>query len=798
MRCRDVLALALAIAACLPARAGALNADFAFAEEPESAQPADTGATGLLPALGAGIPAAALIAAGAAAALAAVAGRSSGGEENAGAGGDPRNGSRTLSFTSAADFRTSEYAAQQGLQAVKADRLYYNGHYRWYVGDAPEAAAGTGIGVKIAVADTGINAREGSTGGAIAIDVARSYDFVNARAGAGADEFGHGTHVAGIIAAPKNGAGMHGLAYNAVIVNFKVGGSNGFITASDAQLGDMLYRSAAAGAMIINNSWASPSPITAFSREDLQASMPRMIEASRAYVAGGGVVVFAAGNDGASQPAMQAGMPYRITGLQPGWLAVVAIDPSGRIASYSNRCGVAAAWCLAAPGGAADTGLYSMYNDGTYASMYGTSMAAPHASAALGALKSMFPNLSYLQIRDRLLFTANKGGAYADASAYGQGVMDLEAASSPVGGVAVPTGASAEGATAPLAGSGIEFRAGALRALSMQDRVLVVDNYQRAPFWVPAQTLFREATPRLIERQWASLRLRPGSPDKNGFLRFSHSPGLNNAVSADLVTSRFGLATGAGGEAVLGSHLGLAWVPRLAAPEVDSVALGYASDLGGIRFGLLGTLPTTRATEERTLESSAFGSRRALGLIAHHRAAATTYGVALAAADGFERPIGIATSGAFEIDDSAAFSSGAFVQHAVSEKTILNASLEAARHRPHASAMLTTPDYAVRSASFGVRGVLGPKTTLSGNLRREWSGGEAARLDVPLTISENGAVGRATYTLPYADLVGRTAFTLRFDHQLARQADLRVGFTRERDGFGTSATGIAALVEIVN
>jgi subtilisin family serine protease len=786
MRTREVAVFALVVAT--------FSASAQTSAEPQ-AEP--------LPELGTGLSTAALIAAGVAAAAALVS-RGGGGDSDspAGAGGGSGSGDgaspRSLSYTSAGDFQTTEYAAQQGLGVVKAGTLYYNGHYSWYMGAAADPAAGTGIGVKIAMGDTGINPREASTGSAIAIDAAGSYDYIANRAGSGADEYGHGTHVAGIMAAPKNGSGMHGLAYNATIVNFRLGDGNGVITASDAQRGDMMLRAANAGAMIINNSWATNIAITSRSAAELQQTIPQLIAGARTYVAAGGVVVFAVGNDYGAQPSLEAGLPYRVAGLQPGWLAVVAIDGSGAIAGYSNRCGVAAAWCLAAPGGSLGSGLYSMQNNGGYAAMYGTSMAAPHAAAALAALKSMFPNLSYQQIRDRLLYTANRSGTYSDAAAYGQGLMDLATASAPVGGVVVPTGTSATGATAPVEGSGIEFQAGALSALGMQGRVLVVDNYQRAPFWVPAQTFFREATPRLIERQWASLRMNPRiEAPSNGRLRFSHSEGLNSVVSAELPAYRFGFSTGAGGEAILGSHLALASIPHLAAPGVESVALGYAAELGGMRFGLLGTVPGSSPAIQPTLDSSSLGSRRALGAVMQRSAFGTTYGVSAAFADGFERPIGIGTAGAFGVASGAAASSGAFVEHALGRATVLKASFEVAHHQPEASGALTAPDYSLRSAAFGARRALGARTMLSASLKREWSA-DAAQLHVPLTIDESGNIGAVTYTLPYQDLVGRTSLGLRLDQALTRQVSLRAGVTRERTGFGTTITGIAAVVEIVH
>ena len=169
--------------------------------------------------------------------------------------------------------------------------------------------------------------------------------------------------------------------------------------------------------------------------------------------------------------------------------------------------------------------------------------------------------------------------------------------------------------------------------------------------------------------------------------------------------------------------------------------------------------------------------------------------VVLTVADRFERPLGIATSGAFGVEDSAALSSGAFVQHALGGSLLLNASLETAQHRSEASGALTAPDYAVHSASFGIRHSLGAGTTVSADLRRDWSGNDSLSLHVPLTIDENGDIGRVTYTLPYDALVGRTAFSLRLDHQLGRQTTLRAGLTHERNGLGVSVTGLAAVLE---
>jgi hypothetical protein len=158
----------------------------------------------------------------------------------AGGGGGGSAGSsgstRTLTYTSASDFQTTEYSAQTGLGLAKASTMYYNGHYRWYAqnggtgGNPSESTAGTGTSIKVAVNDSGINhtALSSFMGSSV------GYDYVTSTSGVSADGNGHGTHVAGIISAPKDNSEMHGIAYNATLVPFRVFNNAGVSVMTDA------------------------------------------------------------------------------------------------------------------------------------------------------------------------------------------------------------------------------------------------------------------------------------------------------------------------------------------------------------------------------------------------------------------------------------------------------------------------------------------------------------------------------------------------------------------------------------
>src|SRR5690606_6700033 len=106
-----------------------------------------------------------------------------------------------------------------------------------------------------------------------------------------------------------------------------------------------------------------------------------------------GLVVFASGNDGRANPSDMAALPSQ-TGLngslpaadlERGWLTVSALDTANptQLATYSNACGIAARYCLVAPGTAAFVDPQATTASGVdYYYGRGTSYAAPLVSGA--------------------------------------------------------------------------------------------------------------------------------------------------------------------------------------------------------------------------------------------------------------------------------------------------------------------------------------------------------------------------------------------------------------------------------
>ena len=124
-------------------------------------------------------------------------------------------------------------------------------------------------------------------------------------------------------------------------------------------------------------------------------------------------------------------------------------------------------------------------------------MAAPYVTAGLAALKSMFPNLSYQDVRERVLATADKSAFYGRKEIYGQGRLDLDDASQPVGGTNFAVGAMDEGVVVPTHGAQVVPPRDAIERYLGGRTIVVLDGFQRAPFEVGLDVLAEARSPYL-------------------------------------------------------------------------------------------------------------------------------------------------------------------------------------------------------------------------------------------------------------------------------------------------------------
>ncbi|MGJ3248146.1 MAG: S8 family peptidase [Elainellaceae cyanobacterium] len=203
------------------------------------------------------------------------------------------------------------------------------------------------------------------------------------------DTNGHGTHVAGTIAA--NGLHTTGVAPHAKIMALKLGDADSqgrFINAGN--LAEAIRYAVDNGAQVINMSlgWSDSNELAS----------------ALAYAASHNVItVSAAGNQGEASPGTPA---YYSTHYG---LSVGAIDYSGRIANFSNRAG--SDWRmqhLVAPG----VDIYSTLPGDRYGLKNGTSMAAPHVSGVVALMLSANLYLTHAQVRSILTNSATYLGGY--------------------------------------------------------------------------------------------------------------------------------------------------------------------------------------------------------------------------------------------------------------------------------------------------------------------------------------------------------------------------------------------------
>ncbi|NWB91231.1 S8 family peptidase [Pseudomonas agarici] len=312
----------------------------------------------------------------------------------------------------ASRFETPEYHAQRALARVKASTLY--------------ALGGTGRGVSVAIIDSGLNTELAEFKGRLDTS---GHDYVRNLPEL-IDPHGHGTQMAGIVAANRDGQGMHGIAFDAKLIAMRIGDNNEPFF-FDEQIAHAWKDSFAAGARILSNSWANAIPATQITEARYKQVMGDSLRIARQLVADGAVFVFPTGNELRREPLAEPGLPLALPELERGWIAVVALSNDGTVINQkSNYCGVAERWCIAVPGGdgGVGKGLLTTTAKGGYTETAGTSPAVALVSGALAALQSRFPELTPQQLREVLLNSANNSGIYAKGEAYGRGLMDLAAA----------------------------------------------------------------------------------------------------------------------------------------------------------------------------------------------------------------------------------------------------------------------------------------------------------------------------------------------------------------------------------
>ncbi|HWK39930.1 MAG TPA: S8 family serine peptidase [Hyphomicrobium sp.] len=293
----------------------------------------------------------------------------------------------------------AEFDAQWGLAAVGAQYALAKGL--------------TGAGVVIGIVD-----------GVVQLDhpefAGRVFSYQFNPLGEAPDH--HGTHVAGIASAGRNGFGMEGVAPDSFISSI-----NAFIGATPLEQHDNAaigYRGALdAGVRIFNNSWGpNLSPITNYDRASAAAWVgDDLMAAFSDAVSRGAVLVFATGNDHADQPGIPSGLPYLFPEFKSNWIDVTAVDKTLQRAGYADACGVAATWCIAAPG----SDIYSTVPTDDYSTMGGTSMAAPMVTGAVAIAAQMFPNASGAQLASIVLRTATDIGDPGIDAIYGWGLLNI-------------------------------------------------------------------------------------------------------------------------------------------------------------------------------------------------------------------------------------------------------------------------------------------------------------------------------------------------------------------------------------
>lgn len=275
----------------------------------------------------------------------------------------------------------------------------------------------TGAGVKIAVIDTGAAPHPdlAIAGGINVITGSTTTSY--------ADDNGHGTHVAGIIAAQGVNGGVEGVAPGSSVYAVKALDSSGSGYVSD---------------IVAGIDWAvgSNMNIISMSLGASKSSTLLMNAVDTAYNKGL-LVVAAAGNSGNSKG---AGTSIEYPANYPSVIAVGAVDSTNTRAYFSST---GSKLEVSAPG----VNVISTYLNGGYAAMSGTSMATPFVAGDLALLKQKYPSYNNVQLRNILdgKFNIIDLGVTGRDSLYGYGLIQAPNGTVTVNLPSMPTASVSSG-----------------------------------------------------------------------------------------------------------------------------------------------------------------------------------------------------------------------------------------------------------------------------------------------------------------------------------------------------------------
>jgi subtilisin family serine protease len=312
--------------------------------------------------------------------------------------------------------------------------------------------------VTVGILDTGVDDQHYDL--KVNFDAAKSascaYGKLDTRAGSWRPEGDHGTHVAGTIAAAKNGKGMVGVAPGVKIASVRIAETPSGLFFPENTVCAFMF-AGDKGFDVTNNSYYTDPWLFNCPNNVDQAAILEAVKRAELYAEGKGVLnVAAAGNENynlaskssdSTSPNDSSPVNRTVTndclsvpGELPGMVGVASITSQNVKSSFSNYG--TGKIVVAAPG----DNVYSTLPGGGYGTKSGTSMASPHVAGVAALLVSAYPTATLDELRAKLATQADDlsctdsrcSGTTAKNNFYGEGRVDALAAVS--GTTPPPTG----------------------------------------------------------------------------------------------------------------------------------------------------------------------------------------------------------------------------------------------------------------------------------------------------------------------------------------------------------------------